>query len=151
MGNGFGCGSCTYGAPVERLARIDQVVHRPDGLLNRRVAIGSMAVQQVDVVELQTLERGFRALNQVLAGQAAVVDRVVAEGAAPVDLGRDDQVVALPAEFFDGVAHHDLGLAACVGLGAVEEVDARVVGRFHAVEGDLVADVAAVGDPDFGG
>ena len=85
----------------------------------------------------------------MLSRQTSVVDWDVAECTAPVDLGRDNQVVPLPAKFLDRLAHDNLGLAARVGLGAVEEVDPGVVGGFHAVKGDLVANVATVGDPGF--
>lgn len=73
----------------------------------------------------------------MLAGEAVVVDGVVAVGAAPVDLGRYDEVVALPGVLLDAGADYELGGAGGVLLGAVEEVDADVVGGFEAGEGVL--------------
>jgi len=64
--------------------------------------------------------------------QPAVVDGIVAKGATPVDLGRDDEVVALPAKLLDRLPHHPLRLSRGIALGAVEEVDAGVVCGFHA-------------------
>jgi hypothetical protein len=63
------------------------------------------------------------------------------------DLGGDDDVVSQPAKMLDCAAHYFLGFTACVALGAVEKVDASVVGRFEAGKGLVVADVAAVCEP----
>jgi hypothetical protein len=49
-------------------------------------------------------------------------------------LGGNNQIVSLPAEFLDRLAHNALGFPAGVALRAVEEVDADVVGGFHAGE-----------------
>jgi hypothetical protein len=58
--------------------------------------------------------------------QSAIVHRVITIGRTPVDLCRDDQVVALPAKLLDCLSHADLAFAAGVALGAVEEVDCVV-------------------------
>ena len=47
---------------------------------------------------------------------------------SPVELRRDDVLVALPTQFAKGLAHDALGFAGGVGLGVVEEVDARLLG-----------------------
>ena len=70
----FGC------APVEGLAGVDEVVEGANCFLNGRVAIGAVGVQNVDVGELQTLQGGFCGFNQVLAGEAEVVDFVAGGG-----------------------------------------------------------------------
>ena len=77
------------GAPVERLAALDHVVHRPHRLLDRRVGIGPVAIDEVDVVELQALERAVDRVHQVLAVERALLVGPV--GDAPEELGRDDQ------------------------------------------------------------
>jgi hypothetical protein len=62
------------------------VVEGADSLLDGRVAIWPVSVDQVDVRETQPLEGSIEALDDVLPGQALVVDDVVAVGLAPVDL-----------------------------------------------------------------
>ena len=44
------------GAPVQRLAGGDDVVHSPDGLFDGRAWVGAVTEQQVDEVESKTLE-----------------------------------------------------------------------------------------------
>ena len=79
-------------------------------------------------------------LEQVLAVQrVAHVRRVVDP---PEQLGRQHVAVARPAQLGDGLAHDALGLAAGVGLGVVEEVDARLAGRVEAVDRQLVLSAA---------
>src|SRR5512135_423835 len=46
-------------APVQRLAALDHVAHRPHRLLDRRGGIGAVAEHEVHVVELQPLERAI--------------------------------------------------------------------------------------------
>lgn len=58
-------------------------------------------------------------------------------GGVQTYLGGDDEVVALPAVLLDGLAHDNLRLAGGVDLGAVEKVDAAVVGGLHAGKGAL--------------
>ncbi len=74
------------GAPVEGLARVDDVVEGPDRLLDRRVPVWAVGVDEVDVGEAQALEGEVEAFDYVLAGESDVVDAVGAVGAAPVDL-----------------------------------------------------------------
>lgn len=52
-------------------------------------------------------------------------------------LGGDDQIVTVPAELLDRLAHDLLRLASSIGLGAVKEVDTAVVGSLHAGVGAL--------------
>jgi hypothetical protein len=63
------------------------VVEGADSLLDGRVAIGPVSVDQIDIRETQPLEGSVETLDDVLPGQALVVDDVVAVGLAPVDLG----------------------------------------------------------------
>jgi len=110
------------GAPVESPAVVDDVVHGPHGFLDGRGGVGAVAVDNVDVVHVEALERGLGALDNVLAREALVVGAL----AAPEDLGRNDDVGALPAELPDGLPHDLLGAAVGVDLRIVEEVDAVV-------------------------
>lgn len=57
-------------------------------------------------------------------------------------LGGNDEVVSLPAVLFNGLAHDLFALAGGVDLGAVEKVDARVVGGLHAGIGALCGKLA---------
>lgn len=76
-------------APVQRLARADEVVEGAHRLLHGCLSVCPVRVDDVYVVEAEALERGVHALEDVLPGQARVVHRVVAEGRAPVELCRD--------------------------------------------------------------
>ena len=58
---------------------------------------------QVNVVELQALQRGLESLVEVLAAEANRVDRVLLRAAATVELGRDNQVHALPQAAADQI------------------------------------------------
>lgn len=164
-------------APVKGLVGLDEVVEGPHRLLHGGVAVGAVGVDDVDVVEAEALERVVHALDDVLPGEALVVDGVVAECGAPVELvaissvsrcrrfwrlekkraaylGRDDQVVPLPSKLLDRLAHDDLGLALGVHLGRVEEVDAAVVRRLHAGQRALckhASSATMVSSPGAGG
>ena len=100
--------------------------HRPHRLLDRRRRVGAVAVEEVDEVEPDALERPVDRLHEVLAVER--VAHVHALVDPPEQLGRDHVAVSLPAELGDRLAHDPLGLAAGVRLGVVEEVDAGVAG-----------------------
>jgi hypothetical protein len=81
---------------------------------------------QVDEVKSESLERGVDGLAQVLAIERVLhVDLVVD---APEQLGRDQVLVALPAEVAEGLTHDAFGFASRVRLRVVKEVDAGVLG-----------------------
>lgn len=65
----------------------------------------------------------------------------------PVNLGRDYEIVPLPAKLLDGLAHNFFGFASGVSLSAIEEVDTGIVSGFHAIECDLVSNVTSISDP----
>ncbi|GMN71994.1 hypothetical protein TIFTF001_053490, partial [Ficus carica] len=92
------------------------------GLLDGRGGVGSVAVNDIDILHVEVLERGLGALDAVFPREALVVWA----GAAPENLGGDDDVGAAPAELADSLAHDLLGAAVGVDLGIVEEVDAVV-------------------------
>ncbi|KAM1041247.1 hypothetical protein ACFX13_031191 [Malus domestica] len=68
-------------------------------------------------------------------------------GAAPEDLGEEDDVEALPAELADGLAHDLLGAARGVDHGVVEEVDAMVAEGLEEGLGLLDVELVAEADP----
>lgn len=79
------------GAPVERLARGDEVVEGADCFFDRGVRVRAVRVEDVDVVELEPRERGGGAFEEVFAREARVVDVVAGWGegrvlGAPEDL-----------------------------------------------------------------
>jgi hypothetical protein len=104
-----------------------------------------MAVDEVDVIELQALERAVDRVHQVLAVERALLVRAV--GDAPEELGRDDVAQARPGELLQRLAHDLLALAAGVDLGVVEEIDAAVPRRGHAVARRAPVELVAVRHP----
>jgi hypothetical protein len=133
------------GAPVVGVAAVDDVVHRPDRLLDGRVGVGAVAEDQVDDVVLQPLHGALDGFEQVLAVQrVARVDGVVE---APVELAGDDVRLARPAQVLNRLAHDPLRLAAGVDLGVVEEVDPGVAGDPQALGGEVAVELGTEGDP----
>lgn len=65
----------------------------------------------------------------------------------PVDFGRDDDVVSLPAKFLDRLANDFLRFPGGITFSAVEEIDAGIVCGFHAVERYLIADMSSIRYP----
>lgn len=110
------------GAPIKSPALIDDIIHGPNGLLDGRGGVRAVAIENVEVVHVEPLERGLGALDEVLAGEALVVGA----GPTPEDLGGDDDVGALPAQLPYGLAHDLLRPPAGVHLRVVEEVDAVI-------------------------
>ena len=104
-----------------------------------------MAEQQIDELEAETFQRAVDRMQQVLAVQGVLHVDLVVE--APEHLRRDDVTVACPSQLGDRAAHDPFGLAARVGLGVVEEVDAGVVSRGHALAREILAQLIAVSDP----
>lgn len=129
--------------PIIGPALINDVIHSPDGLLDGSGDVGAVAVDEIDVIHVQSLQTSLGALDDVLAGEALVVGA----GAAPEDLGGDDDVGALPAELLDGLAHDLLGAAIGVDLGVVEEVDAVVAAALEDGFGLLDVKLVAEGHP----
>ena len=112
-------------ADVERLARADDVGEGLHGLLQRRLGVVPVGLVDVDVVGPQPAQRAVDRLEDVLAGQAAVVGALRAGG--PVDLGEDLQ--ALPPLPGERLAEDALGLAVRVDVGGVERRDPGVERR----------------------
>ncbi len=131
------------GAPVKGHALVNQKAHRPHRLLNGRVHVRPVAEDEVDVVRLQAIQRGFRAFNDVLAREALIVGPLP----APEDFGGQHQVGPRPAGILNDVAHHDLRLSARIGLSVVEKVDARIVSRVHAGGRAIFVDLVAKRHP----
>ena len=116
---------------VERLARADGRVERAHRLLERRVGVRAVVVEDVDVVEAEALERLVEARRQVLA-RAEVAVR--AGPHVPAGLGRDDELVAVGLEVL-GQDAPGVGLGRAVRRAVVvrqvEVVHAEVEGAAH--------------------
>ena len=125
--------------PIEGLPLRDDVVHRPDGLLDRRFGVRTVGEDQVHIVHLKTAQGTVDPFHQALAREAPVVGAL--ETQAEVELGRDDKARPPPPRLLDDVPHNRLGRAVGVRLGGVEEVHARVVGGAHALAGGLLSDL----------
>ncbi len=122
-------------SPVEGLALTDHVAHGPHGLFDRRRGIPAVTEDEVHEVEPEALERSVDGLAKVLAiKRVAHVGHVVQ---APEQFGRDDVLVALPAQFTDGGTHDPLGFTGGISLGVVKEIDAGVLGGTQAFGGLL--------------
>ena len=131
------------GPPVEGHAVFNEEVHGPNGLLDGRRRVGSVAVDDINIVHVEPLERGLGPFDDVLAGEALVVGPL----ASPEDLGGNDDVGALPPELPDGLAHDLLGAAVGVDLGVVEEVDAVVAAALEEGLGFLHVKLVAEAHP----
>ena len=76
-------------------------------------------------------------------GQSLVVGSV----SAPEDFARDDNTLSTPAKAFDRIPHYDLSVAVSIGLRIIEEVHTGIVGGRHALDCDLLANLATVRHP----
>lgn len=107
------------------LALINESVHGTHRLLHWRAPeIRSMTVDNVDRVQLQTLQRSVHTLDDVLSGQSVIVGEAVS--VTKVELRRDDIVVAFEIALLQSLAHDDLTLALGVNFSRVEEIDSMV-------------------------
>eukprot|EP00268_Persea_americana_P015220 TRINITY_DN16945_c1_g1_i1.p2 TRINITY_DN16945_c1_g1~~TRINITY_DN16945_c1_g1_i1.p2 ORF type:complete len:223 (-),score=21.59 TRINITY_DN16945_c1_g1_i1:164-832(-) len=136
------------GTPIQGPPMIDHIVHGSHCLLNWGSSIGAMAVEDVDIVHVQSRERGLGALYDVLPRETLVVG----SSSAPEDLSGDDDVRPLPPKLADRLPHDLLRSAIEEDLGVVEEVHAVVAAaleeRSRLLEAHLVAEAhpSAVGE-----
>ena len=147
LDRGFDLGTGPFAhAPVQGLAPLDQVAHRPAGLLQRRVLVVPMALVEVEILDAQPTKRLVHLLVEMFAGKPPVVrGRKGPVGfVRPEDLG--GQHVGFAREGTEGVAHDRFGSTGAVGVRGVEEVDAGLVG--DSVElGGAVQVPAVEGEP----
>ncbi len=104
-------------AEIADLAGPDEVVERPQRLLDRRARVEAVELEQVDMVGLEPAQGGLAGLDQVEAGGAHVVGAVAHPERG---FGRDQHLIAPP---LDRLAQDRLGSAAGIGVGAVEHGD----------------------------
>ena len=67
------CGAPLADADVVHLALTDQIVERAQRLFERRLDVEAMGLVQVEVICAQPLQRGVATLDDVLAGEPAIV------------------------------------------------------------------------------
>ena len=118
-------------APVVRPAAVDGVRERADGLTDGRARIGTVGVDDVEVLESEALECGRHRLHEVLPVERVARVRTVMQ--PPEELRGHDVLVARPAQALDRLAHDALRLATGVHLSVVEEVHARLARGRHAL------------------
>ena len=124
---------------VADLAVPYQLVEGAERLLHGGAGVEAVDVVQVDPVGTEAAQAGLASPQDVPAGLADVVRAVAHPG---VHLGADEDLVAPTSE---GPSQELLGLAALVGVGGVEQVDAGVEGHRH-----LVPRAGEVDRPDRG-
>ena len=124
------------GEPEEaNLAGVDQLGHRPHGLLDRHLGVHPVLVVEVDVIDAEALERGLAGPMHVLG--AAVDGAVGVVGGVDAELGGELHLVA-PAG--DRAAHQALVGLRPVHVGGVEQGDAELEGPLDGRDPVLVLD-----------
>jgi hypothetical protein len=104
---------------------LHQLGHRADRLLNRRAGVYPVLIIKVDCIDPQPLQRSFDGAADIGRAGVDTGDLVAIEFEA--ELGRDDQLVALP---LDRLADQLLVLEGAIDLRGVEEGDAEVDPRW---------------------
>src|SRR6266851_678168 len=108
------------GADIACLARLDDIVQRLEGLLDRRFMVPAVDLIEIDVVGAETPEAGVDLHHDGLARQPSAI-RPRTHPA--IDLGGDDDLVAT-REILDRATEDLLAAAERVAVRRVEEVDA---------------------------
>src|SRR5262245_17916599 len=103
------------------LAGLDELGHRADGLLDRRVLVDAVLVVEVEVVDSEALERCFAGLTDV-GGVAAATPPLSVLAAYVAELRGEHDVLATSG---DGAPDEPLVRERPVDVGGVEEVDAE--------------------------
>ena len=106
------------------LAFVNQILHRPGDVFDRHVRVHAVLIEEVDRLDLQTLQRGLGNLFDVRR-PAIEAARSIGFEREP-ELGRDDHLVTEGAERFADELFID---ERAVGFGGVEERDAAFDGR----------------------
>ena len=102
--------------------RDDEIVERPQRLLDRRHRVEAVNLIEVDMVEAEPLQAAGDLIHDVPAREA---DRIGAGAGAAANLGGHDDVLALDGKVAQGLAEHDFRLSLGIDVGGVDEIDAR--------------------------
>ncbi len=119
----FGC------APVERLALLNKIMHRPDRLFDGGGLVGAVAEEKVHVIELEAFKRSIHSFDEPLAVECVLLVHAFMQ--APIKFGRDQITAPTPLQLLERRAHHTFRFAARVHFRIVEEVHACIVRRRH--------------------
>ncbi len=137
---------------VQRLARADGPVQRAHGLLQRRVRVGAVVVEDVDVLQAHPPQGLVEAGGEVLARAEVAVGAVPHR---PTGLGGDDELVAVrPQVLGHDPAEVDLRAAGgrAVVVGEVDVADTQVEcppqDRPLGLQGPVVAEVVPQAEGD---
>jgi hypothetical protein len=105
-------------ADITDLAAANEIVEGADGLLDRRLRIEAVQLEEIDIVGAEPAQAALDRTQQMVTRGADIVRPLAgAEGR----LGRDDDAVAAAG---DGLAQDLLGQAVGVDVGAVEHGEA---------------------------
>ena len=121
---------------VPDLAFVDELGERADRLLDRRVGIDAMLVEEVDGVDPQTLQRGIRDLPDAFGAAVEPAGSAVTEVMAEITAN----VWQVPAEVGQQVAEGDTLVileSMKMEIPVIAEVDG-VVSKMAVKEGDVV-------------
>ena len=133
------------GPPVQGLAGFQHHVHGPDRFLDGRFGVRAMAVDEVDVLQAEALQRAVDSLPELLAVQGgSFVDPVMH---AEEDLGGHDVARPAPPQLAKRGSHDLFRASRLVGFGVVEEVHPLVPGGLHACGGRIDVHLPPVGHP----
>src|SRR5688572_22367741 len=116
-----GVGAGLAQAEVAHLALLDEARHGADRLLDRRLRIDAVLVVDVDVIDAEPLETRLARDRDVVG--PAVDEAALAVWSAHVAELRGDQHLVAPAA--EGLAEKFLVLAEAIGIGGVEQRDAK--------------------------
>src|ERR1019366_402770 len=118
-----GLHSCFGKAEVLDLAFLNQVLHRSSDVFDRHVRVDPMLIEQVDDINLESLERALGGLLDVLwpAVQTRRSRPIIAAAQVESEFGGDHHSVTEGSESF---AHQLFVQERAVDLGSVEECDA---------------------------
>ena len=107
---------------VRTLPAVDELGHRADRLLDRRVRVDAVLVVEVDVVDAEALQRGVASRCGRSRDEPSIV-RVPSSSRTIAELRRQHDLVATTG---DRAADELLVRARAVHVGGVEEVDAEL-------------------------
>ena len=120
------CGAEKFEQPIARtLPSRHQIVERAQGLLDRRVRIGTVDLIEVDPVGAQPLQARLDGAGMIVA------PRCVARSALPIGMPNLVASTTCLAALADRLAEERLGVAVAVDVGGVEQRHAEVERAVH--------------------
>src|SRR6266550_7129129 len=122
---------------------MNQIIHCPDRLLDRRIRIRTMTEEQIEIGYLQSSKGISARFIHMLPRQTLVVGSV----STPEDLAGDDDTLSSPTQVFDRVPHNRLSIPVSVGLGIIEEVHASIVSSRHTLDCNLLTHLPTISHP----